>query len=206
MGDLFREILNLFREEESFIRKVIKGIFALTAIVVLLVMLESAMGLITIGRLERKVNLIKELNSIAESGLGHQGQLTSLFDETVDELNRYTPELGVIVSNLFPNATMLEVLSSAAGLMLSIPVHFYLIHTDSLACRLKAFSLIMVIGVPISIAVRFLLGFSDPFLMFYLSSIIGVILPVIHWNYLYYQNSQKLNQLDNGATSHAQEA
>lgn len=116
MGDLFREFLNLFRGDESQFIKLAKFLGLLAIILVLIVALESAMGLVTIGRLERKVNLLKELSTLAENGIGKNSELQSVFSDAVRDLKQYNPDLGKMLSSSLPNdyePDWLEVLSGA---------------------------------------------------------------------------------------------
>ena len=119
MGELFKEFLNLFRGDESPIRKIMKFILFLALIIAAVVVLESAMGLVTIGRLEREVNLVKELSALAEKGVGSHSQLAhidSIFDEAVQDLEQYSPELTRIIQMNLPQLSQvswIEILSGA---------------------------------------------------------------------------------------------
>ena len=121
MGEVFREFLNLFRGDESPIRKIIKFIVILALITLIVVVLESAMGLVTIGRLERQVNLLKELNALTATGLGSHNQLVHLeniFNKAVGELEMYNPNLLHIVQSTLPvtnPVTWVEIVTGASS-------------------------------------------------------------------------------------------
>ena len=85
-------ITNLFLGEDSSSQKIINLLVLLFVILAVVFALESAMGLVTIGRLERQVNLLNELNALSEKGLGSHRQLVHLdnaFNEAVRDLEQY---------------------------------------------------------------------------------------------------------------------
>ena len=124
MGEVIREFLNLFRGDESPVRKIMKFIMFLAFIALIVVVLESAMGLVTIGRLERQVNLLKELNALAVTGLGSHNQLVHLeniFNKAVSDLEMYNPNLMHIVKSRLPvtsQVTWVEIVSGASSWIL----------------------------------------------------------------------------------------
>ena len=103
MDEILKELLNLFRGDEPRLWKILKIVFTLAVVFIVVVALESAMGLITIGRLERQVNLLKELNTLTETGLGSQNQLEDIFNKTVSNLEQYNPDLRHTISNMLPD-------------------------------------------------------------------------------------------------------
>lgn len=118
MGEAGKAFFDYLSSDESPILKIAKMLGLLVTLLVIVFLLESAMGLITIGRLERKVNLLKELYALAESGLGSERQITVLFEDAVDDLAQYDPDLWLAVSEIVPQVgqvDLVEVLVAASS-------------------------------------------------------------------------------------------
>lgn len=129
-------IRNLFFGEEKLSHKAAYLALLIGCTVVLVLVLESAMGLITIGRLERQINLLKELNALADTGLGTHDNLVkldSLFSNYVNGLEQYTPadlslfiHAGVsanleILGNILPGAVPWLFLAAIAPFAMKEP-------------------------------------------------------------------------------------
>ncbi len=145
MGELFKEFVNLFRGDESAVLKLAKLAIVLGFTLGMVVLLESAMGLVTIGRLERKLNLLNELSASAEAGMGSQDQLAHLFDEVISELDEYDPDLGHIVSRVLPSNIQSSLIEILAGAALWILVGLATLKTTTGGIGTKVFGLVLFI-------------------------------------------------------------
>jgi len=132
LGEIFREFLNLFRGDEPPIRKIMRLFLVLAFVVGSVVVLESAMGLVTIGRLERHVNLLKELYALAEKGLGSHEQLVlidNLYNKAVRDLDQYNPDLLQIAQRHFPNLTHVSWIEVVPAALTWILIGLMTLHT-----------------------------------------------------------------------------
>lgn len=96
-----------FSKQNAFAR-FIKTLMLLLIIIALATIADSMAGIITLGRLERQVNLLKEMHALTEIGLGNQQDLVNLYNYAVSGLNEYNPNLMPVIKNLFPANSPLE--------------------------------------------------------------------------------------------------
>ena len=116
-------ITNLFLGEDSSSQKIINLLVLLFVILAVVFALESAMGLVTIGRLERQVNLLNELNALSEKGLGSHRQLVHLdnaFNEAVRDLEQYNTNLTQIVQKHLPEFRQVSWIKTIPGALVWI--------------------------------------------------------------------------------------
>ncbi len=199
MGEVFKELLNLFLGDEPRFQKIVKFILALGIIITLVVILESAMGLITIGRLEREVNLLKELNTLTETGLGSQNQLEDIFNKAVSNLEQYNPDLGYAVSNMLQanNQVRIEEVLPGALIWILIAV-FSLTTTERKLSDLKLSDLMVavffaIVGLGIGYIVSLIVETPNTILNIILSLCVGNI-PLILIGMFFASRSQKQSQ------------
>ena len=196
MGEILKELLNLFRGDEPRLWKILKFVFTLAVVFIVVVALESAMGLITIGRLERRINLLKELNTLTETGLGSQNQLEDIFNKTVSNLEQYNPDLRYTISNMLPENNqpkVIEELLPAASIWILIAI-YSLVTTKGLLSKLMVAGFFTIVGLVMGyIASRII---ETPY--FFESAILGFcigISPLILIIILMYKpNPQKQSQ------------
>ena len=202
MGELFREFMNLFRGDESPFLKLAKLIAVLTVVVGIVIALESAMGLVTIGRLERKVNLLKELNALTETGMGNQGKLQSLFQGAVSDLEQYNPDLRHMMSSIFPDdyqPTFSEV-SAGASIWLLIGLAMLKTTKGGLATKLSGSGLVMAVGLAMGFFSDFIIETQSPIVTIGLNFLCGSI-PLILLGIVLMRRSRKETQPVNAAAS-----
>ena len=87
-------IKNLFFGEQPGSEKAANLAVIIVCIFLAILALESAMGLITIGRLEREVNILKQLSELSEAGVGNNEnakKLNDVFEDAVNSLETYEP-------------------------------------------------------------------------------------------------------------------
>ena len=194
--------MNLFRGDESPFLKLAKLIAVLTVVVGIVIALESAMGLVTIGRLERKVNLLKELNALTETGMGNQGKLQSLFQGAVSDLEQYNPDLRHMVSSKFPDdyqPTFSEV-SAGASIWLLIGLAMLKTTKGGLATKLSGSGLVMSVGLAMGFFSDFIIETQSPIVTIGLNFLCGSI-PLILLGVVLVRRSRKETQPVNAAAS-----
>ncbi len=153
--------------EESLSEKAVNFLIPLLCIAVLVAILESAMGLITIGRLERQVNLLKELNAIARSGTGSQDQLSkldSVFESTVDGLANYRPYdvLDVISEPIQGNqAAISRIFPGSLGWLLLALVSPLVLKQGRWA-KFVVFMALFMFAIVVGIVIAFVVNMADP--------------------------------------------
>ena len=184
MGEVFREFLNLFRGDDDPIRKIMKFGMVLTLIFALIVALESAMGLVTIGRLERKVNLLKELTTLAETGLGSHNQLVQLeniFNEAVGDLENYNPNLLQKAQSALLASSQVTLLEIAAGASSWILIGILTLRTTKggVQKKLMGCGSITIYGLVISFVIALVITTSDSLVAIPLSLICGIVVLVL---------------------------
>lgn len=96
-----------FSKQNAFAR-FIKGLILLLIIVVIAIIADSMTGIITLGRLEKQVNLLKEMRALTEMGMGNQQDLENLYNSAISGLNKYDPNLSHVIKKLFPTNSLLE--------------------------------------------------------------------------------------------------
>ncbi|MCY4538985.1 MAG: hypothetical protein OXE52_12260 [Chloroflexi bacterium] len=163
---LVDSIRDLFFGEDSWSLKAANISIVLAMIALTVFALESAMGLITIGRLERKVNLLKELNAIADTGVGNLDShlvLDSVFDDSLNSLKQYRAfDLiawihGVLddnqeyIRNITPGAT--------AWILLALIAPFVM--KDGCLVRALVTILLLVIAVVVGFILALVFSFGD---------------------------------------------
>ena len=196
MGEVFKELLNLFRGDEPRFQKIVKFILALGIIITLVIILESAMGLITIGRLERKVNLLKELNTLTETGFGNQNQLEDIFNKAVSNLEQYNPDLGYAVSNMLPEDNQQKVVEEiipAASIWILLAM-FSLKATEGSLPKLIVFGTFVMMGLGIGSLVSRKVETPYFFESVILSFCVGSIPLILIISFMYKPNPQKQSQ------------
>ena len=184
MGEVFKEFLNLFRGDEKPILKIMRFGLVLTIILALVVALESAMGLVTIGRLERQVNLLKELNALAETGLGSHNQLVHLeniFSRAVGDLENYNPNLLQMVQSTLPASSQVTWLEIVAGASSWILVGILTLRTAKGGAVQKLMGCAMLTGIGFAVAyvIAHLITTSNSLLAIPLSCIFGTVTLVL---------------------------
>ena len=195
MGEVFKELLNLFRGDEPRFQKIVKFISALGIIIILVIILESAMGLITIGRLEREVNLLKELNTLAETGLGSQNQLEDIFNKAVSNLEQYNPDLGYAVSNMLQanNQVRIEEVLPGALIWILIAV-LSLTTTEGKLSKLMVAGFFAIVGLGIGYIVSLIVETPNTILNIILSLCGGSSPVILIISLMYKPNPQKQSQ------------
>lgn len=196
MGEIFSLIRDLFSGDEPRFQKIVKFILALGIIITLVVILESAMGLITIGRLEREVNLLKELNTLTETGLGSQNQLEDIFNKSVSNLEQYNPDLGYAVSNMLPKDNqqkIVEEIIPAASIWILLAM-FSLRATEGSLPKLIVSSTFAMMGLGIGSFVSRIVETPYFFESVILSFCAGNIPLILIISLIYKPNPQKQSQ------------
>jgi len=165
---LVDSIRDLFFGEDSWSQKAVNISIILSMIALTVFALESAMGLITIGRLERKVNLLKELNAIADTGVGNANSYTvldSVFDDSVKSLKQYRAfDLtawihGILddnqeyINNILPGAT--------AWILLALIAPFVMKDRRRIRALVTILLLFIAVAVGFILALIFSFGDSD---------------------------------------------
>ena len=196
MDEILKELLNLFRGDEPRLWKILKFVFTLAVVFTVVVALESAMGLITIGRLERQVNLLKELNTLTETGLGSQNRLEDIFNKTVSNLEQYNPDLRHTISNMLPENNqpkVIEELLPAASIWILIAIYSLRTTKGGLLSKLMVSGFFAIVGLGIGSIVSRII--ETPY--FFESAILsfcGGSIPLILISLMYKPNSQKQSQ------------
>ena len=110
--NIFNELFNVFRDllfgNSHPVEKFLKVILAIGLFIGGIIIFDSLAGIVTLGRLERQVNLLKELNALTETGLGNQDGLESLYNQTVSGLKQYNSSLQSALLKLFPANSLFE--------------------------------------------------------------------------------------------------
>lgn len=171
--------------------------------VFLVVVLESAMGLITIGRLERQINLLKELNALAETGLGSHdkhAKLDSLFSKYVYGLEQYAPlDLSVVIhagvnanleilGNVLPGAAPWLFLASIAPFAMK----------ESRTLKIAVIVAVIACATVVGLLAALIFQFADPGINTLVRFVAGClsIWAIVRWQN---RRSQRLNPESNSA-------
>lgn len=202
MGELFREILNLFRGDESPFWKFIKFVAVLTIGLLFVVSLESAMGLVTIGRLERKINLLNELNALTETGMGSRDQLVPLFNEAVSDLEQFNPDLRLMALSILPDDYEPAFIEILAGAAIWILMGLAMLKTTKggKVSKLASSGLVILFGLVIGVFTDLIIVSQNHFLTLVLNVICGTT-PLILLGFVLMRHSQVQNQSENSETS-----
>lgn len=170
MLDIFTGVVNAIRNllfgEGKRSEIVANGAILLIGILFLTVALESAMGLITIGRLERQINLLKELSSLSESGLGSNSTaeiLDDLHSTYVDALNNYNPtDVAMWIRVIYEQnrETVQSILPGAfPWLLISLVVPFAM--DDGRLMKAGVFIIVIFIGAIVGLVTASIFAFAD---------------------------------------------
>lgn len=181
MGELFKEFMNLFRGDESPILKLAKFLAVLAVLFAAVIALESAMGLVTIGRLERKVNLLKELNALAENGIAAKRELKPIFLDTLRDFRQYNPDLGIMLSKSFPDDHQPDILEVLSGASLWILMGLAMLNSIEGGCLVKLTGsvLVIIVGIAAGAITDFMIETPIPILTLVLNFAVGSMLLVL---------------------------
>ncbi len=181
MGELIREFLNLFRGDEPPFNKIMKFILVLALIFGVIMALESAMGLVTIGRLEREVNLLKELSGLAETGLGSHNQLDNMFANAVNDLKNYNPNLQHIIRSNFPEISDVTWIELVFGAVSWILLGLLTLNTTKGGVLQKSggCAIISLFGLAVSYVIGGMITTSNPLVAIPLSFCTGILAIVL---------------------------
>ncbi len=177
-------IKNLFFGEQSASEKAANLATFVISIFVLIFALESAMGLITIGRLERQINLLKELSSLSSSEVGdseYTEKLNVIFKDAVDSLDAYEPvDIYVPILQIVEDnrETIGDILPGAAAwIFLAVLVPF--LYKDKLWLVATITSIVAVTGLAVGWIVSQFIHTGDPNWTILIRFIIGVVSLVV---------------------------
>ena len=182
MDKIILELFALFKGDEPLFRKFMNLLIILTLIALGIFALESAMGLVTLGRLERQVNLLKELNAITETGLGNQQELETVFEDVVDQLENYQPvsihsTLNTVARN--NNVTFVEILAGGFVWFLVSPAMLFNKTVTGIATRFLGTFILISIGILFGFITASVVETSNDFISFILNLVAGLILIAI---------------------------
>ncbi len=177
MGEIFKEFMNMFSGDDPIFKKLIKLIIVSAIILASVLVLESAMGLVTLGRLERKANLLKELNAMTQTGLGNQSELQTLFNDTVSNLKLYNPEFSRMLSNFMPNNHKPNEAEVLVGAVLWLLMGLAMLKSTpgGWATKLSGSGIVWATGLGIGLFGDWIIDTPFPLLAFLLNLIFGAI-------------------------------
>lgn len=202
MDTIFKEFMNIFSGDDPIFKKLIKLILVSAVILAAVFVFESAMGLVTLGRLERKANLLKELNAMTQTGLGDQAKLESLFKEAVSDLEQYNPEFKRLVSSILPNnhqPNEVEVFVGA-GIWLLMGLAMLKSTPGGLATKLSGSGLVCATGLGIGLFSDWIVDTPFPVMAFLLNLILGAI-PLILLAYFLVSRGKRQHESENSEES-----
>ncbi|MCY4021722.1 MAG: hypothetical protein OXG39_20145 [Chloroflexi bacterium] len=180
---------------EPVLKKLAVFIFLIIVVLIVVIALESAMGLVSIGRLERQVNILHELSSLSEAGLGDNSELRLMFKSAAEDLENFDPDLGLTVSKFIPKSNenqLLEIISTASSWIL---VGLMLLFVADGGWRMRLFLCITtaVIGVVIGCFVSEIIETPNQFWTVVSFSILGFI-PLVFTTLYFYNRLQRLKK------------
>ena len=171
-----------FRKENAFGR-IIQLIILLVSIIIVIFILESITGIITLGRLERQVNLLNNLYELTEKGLGNQHELEIIHSEMVSGLKAYDPSITKSIQNLFPANSPLEKPTVAEKflpafmvwtLLSVISVIWFMPTESNRANKIFVFVIFTLMSVGMGFIASILVDTQSTILNMFLSAIIGL--------------------------------
>lgn len=181
LNALARWIQNLISGDEPLWQKLAVVASVLGGFVIAAVILESAMGLITIGRLERQVNLLKELSALSQLGVGDHVQtskLNDIFKNSVNALSSYNPvdilppisqfisASGETISKVLPGGLLWFLVAMLAPFLVK----------GSWIVKLAVFFMVLLFALAIGAVVALVINLSDPGLNSLVRFIVGIII------------------------------
>ncbi len=180
---------------EPMLKKLAVFIFLIILVVVVVLALESAMGLVSIGRLERQVNILHELSSLSEAGLGDNSELRLMFRAATKDLKNFNPDLGHTVSKIIPKSNKnqhLEIISTASSWVV---VGLMLLFVADGGWRMRSFLCFTtaVIGVIIGCFISEIIETPNQFWTAVAFSILGFI-PLVLVAMYFYNRLQRLKK------------
>ena len=174
---IVKAFFDYLSSDESPILKIAKLLGLLIAVLAVVFVLESAMGLITIGRLERKVNLLRELSELADSGLGKQENLEILFDETLTDLVRYNPNLSHMGLYFFQEDFQPALIEVGAGSIIWVILGIVALNTTKGGCIAKVLvsTILIAFGICVGLLTDFITSGNSGVMTVALNCILGIL-------------------------------
>ena len=186
-----------FFSEEPMLKRIAVLAFILVALLGAIVVLESAAGIITIGRLERKLNILKELTLLGEPGFRHHADIDSMLYEVAADLKAFTPDLGQTVSKIIPERNDNIAIEIPAALSSWLIIALYLLFKGDGGWKMRVTlcALTLITGSPIAALISEFIETPNGFWSVVLTFLLGLIPLTLFGRYFYLRNQRQKQEV-----------
>lgn len=186
-----------FFSEESMLKRIAILAFILVALLGAIIALESAAGIITIGRLERKLNILRELTLLGETGFRSHAKIDDMLYEVAADLKSYEPDLGQTINKIIPdrNDNMgIEILAALSSWLI-IALYLLFKGDGGWKMRITLCALTLITGAPIAALLSEFIETPNGFWSVVLTFFLGLTPLTLFGRYFYLRNQRQKQEV-----------